>query len=978
MARALQLLLLMLGLMAVSNSRALDPEHHVSEYTITDWTMEEGLPHNLVFALAQDDEGYLWIGSWEGAARFNGRSFTAFDERKLKGVPLIGVRTILHDQDGALLFGTAQHGIVRYAKGEWSRLEPTVEKSLRVVSLLRARDGSLWIGTDRSVQQLWPDGRLETVAEGELPYGVVFSMLERSDGAMLIGSEHGLFEFRVGRLNRLGEKLKLPATAVRSMVQRRNGNLIVAGNGGAYIVTPDGEVKSIITRGVEAVLEDRDDTLWIGISGGGLARWQQGRIQMIDEALGLHGRNSQALIEDREGLLWVGTTNGLYRVSDAPAFGLDKTRGLGDNYPRTILRHHDTMFVGHANGLDYWRGDAFEAISLDVDDTSVLALAEARDGGLWVGTYDRGVLYLANGSQRTDPSRRIDDGLPSRHVRALAETADGSLWIGTTAGLVRRRADGTLQEVQDLPGRNGSFVRGLSPARDGGLWISLANGLMRWSPDERMQRWLSDADFPGIGALDVLETENGDAWIGTDHGLLRLRAGTFTLYDRSDGLPNDTVLRVLLDRQGAMWLCSSRGAFRVELEQFENLERGLSDRLSVDVIDHASGMPSSQCNGASGPAGDLDASGRVWLPTALGVAVIDPIAVAQRSQVQVPIRIEGVQADTKPLASSTRHELAASVNRVVVHFVALHLRDPLGVRYRYRMVGLDNDWIEAGNDLDAVYTNLPPGILKFEVQAAMAPVDWRLAKDLPTASVEIERIPPFWRRTWFFLLLPFLVLAVLSGIFLWLSMRANRRQLKLAQLVEDRTAELRETNRALVDIGRERESLLKQLAWEASHDRLTGLPNRLAGERALADAITRAERIDAPLSVALLDIDYFKKINDTHGHAVGDKVLRHVTELMAAHCEGQAIELARYGGEEFLFLMPGRRLSEAAEHLRGLIAALADSQLDLSDGRTLRCTASMGVVQWQTPLTPSQVVLQADRRLYRAKRNGRNQVVDHD
>ncbi|HET9049333.1 MAG TPA: diguanylate cyclase [Chiayiivirga sp.] len=975
--RVLQCLLLLLGLMVVSDSRALDPDHHVSEYTVTGWTMEDGLPHNLVFALAQDDEGYLWIGSWEGAARFNGRSFTAFDERKLKDVPLIGVRTILHDQDGALLFGTAQHGIVRYAKGEWSKLEPTVEKSLRVVSMLRARDGSLWIGTDRSVLQLWPDGRLETVAEGELPYGVVFSLLERENGDMLIGSEHGLFEFHDGRLQALSQRLHLPATAVRAMVQRRNGNLIVAGNGGAFVITPSAQVQRIMERSVESLLEDRDDSLWLGISGGGLARWHQGRVQVIDEALGLHGRNSQALIEGRDGLLWVGTTNGLFRINDAPAFGLDKTRGLGDNYPRTILRHHDTMYVGHANGLDLWRGDVFEPIDLG-GDVSVLALASARDGGLWIGTYDRGVLYLPDDERRVVSAKAIVEGLPSRHVRALAETADGSLWIGTTAGLVRRRADGSVQDVEDLPGHTGSFVRGISAARDGGLWISLANGLMHWSPDERMQRWVADENFPGIGAFDVLETENGDAWIGTDHGLLRLRAGKFSMYDRSRGLPNDTLLRVLRDRQGAMWLCSSRGAFRVDFAQFEELDRGTRDRLSVDTIDHASGMPSSQCNGASGPAGDLDAVGRIWFPTALGVAVIDPVAVVARSKVRVPILIEGVQANSKPLAPAQLHVLATSINRVVVRYVGLHLRDPLGVRYRYRMLGFENEWVDAGNDLDAVYTNLPPGVLRFEVQAAMAPVDWARAKDLPTAAIEFRRIPPFWRQPWFYVALPFIMLALSVMAFLWVSMRANKRQQQLALLVDARTQELSQANEALQQAWRDRESLLKQMAWQASHDALTDLPNRAACDARLRDAVFEAGASGRPLSVALLDIDHFKKINDNHGHAVGDAVLRHVARVVKKAMDDQGVDVARYGGEEFLFVLADRSLEDAARVMRVLLADLAASAVELAEGGSIACTASVGVAQWQVGQTASKIVLAADKRLYLAKRGGRNRVVDHD
>ena len=967
---------LLIGLLAAASVHALDPNHHVNEYTVTAWTMEDGLPHNLVHAVAQDRDGYLWVGSWEGAARFNGRQFTNFDQRTLPDIPLLGVRTIVRDRDDAMLFGTAQHGVIRLADGVWSKLEPTVEQRLRVISLRRAPDGSLWIGTDQALHRLWPDGRLETIGADAIPSGAVFTLLESGQGDMLIGSEHGLFRFHAGQIENWGQQLGLDASSVRALVRRRNGDLIIGGDGGAFVLASDGPLRQILDQRVESLLEDHDQTLWIGVSSGGLVRWHQNRTERIDAPMGLRGRNSQALIEDREGLLWVGTTNGLYRVNDAPAFGLDSARGLGDNYPRTILRHNGTMYVGHARGLDRWHDDTFEPVALGPDEVSVLALASARHGGLWIGTYDRGVLFLPDGASVA--ANAISDPLPSRHVRALYETADGSLWIGTTAGLVRRHPDGRLQRFEDQPGHSGSFVRGISPARDGGLWIALADGLMRWHPDQSLERWTSEVDFPGIGAFDVLEVENGDAFIGTDHGLLRLRAGHFSLYDRSNGLPNDTIFRVLQDRQGALWLGSNRGAFRIEPEQFDELDAGEQEKLSVDAVDRASGMPSSQCNGGSGPAGDFDAAGRLWLPTSLGVAVIDPIATAARGRAPVPIRIESVRADAQILPIDAPLSLAASVNRIVVRYVSLHLRDPLDVQYRYRLLGLDRDWIEAGNDIEAVYTNLPSGLLRFEVQAAMAPVDWDGARQLPTATIELKRTPPFWRRLWFYALLPLGLLAISLAWFFWQAARSRRREHELARLVEDRTRELRGKNAALQQAGREREVLLQQLAFQASHDALTGLPNRRAGEERLGNAVREAAATGAPLSVALLDIDHFKQINDQHGHDVGDIMLRHVAEVLVQSGCVKPDDLARYGGEEFLLLLPNQSLGEASTQLRALTERIATSPAVLPDGSHLTCSASIGVTQWRPGLTPSQVVVQADRLLYQAKAQGRNRVVEVD
>lgn len=954
---------------------ALDPAHHVSEYTVTAWNMEDGLAHNLVHALAQDADGYLWIGSWEGAARFNGRTFASFGKHAAPGISLAGARAILRDRDGALLFGTAQNGVVRLLDGVWSTLEPTVVQRLRALELLRTTDGDLWIGTDTGLWRLSGETSLQDVGSTVgLAAGSVFALLDLGPDGLLIGSEHGAFLLRENRLEAWGLARGIPPGQVRGLLLRRDGSFVIAASAGAFLAWPDGRLDQLFASEVEAVLEDRDGALWLSVTSGGLVRYFHGRLDTIDETLGLRGRGSPAMMEDRDGLIWVGTTNGLFRIADAPAFGLGTVRGLGDNYPRTILRHPSgTLYVGHARGLDRWTGDGFRPVPLDVQETSVLALAPALDGGLWIGTYDRGVLYLpADG--RTETIRRID-GLPMRHVRALRETSDGSLWIGTTAGLVRRWPDGRIEPIEDAPGHLSAFIRGIAPARDGGLWIGFDNGLMRWHPDGRSKRWLASAGFPGVGSFDVLETARGTAFIGSDRGLLRLRNEQFTVLDSAAGIPNDTIFRLLQDGLGALWLCSNRGAFRIDRAQFEELDAGLRDRVSVDTVDRLSGMPSSQCNGGSGPAGDLDGNGAIWFPTALGVAVIDPEAVAARSRVRVPVHIEGVQVDGVAQSPGAKQTLASTVRRVVIQYIGLHLRAPQGVRYRYRMVGFDHDWVDVGTGTEAVYTNLPVGPLRFEVQATMAPPDWQGLEAIPTATLDLEQLPPLWLRPWFLALALLALVALLLGVTAWRSASFRAQQARLRRIIDARTHELSSKNQALQEADRERESLLRQLSYQASHDALTGLANRRAGEARLVTAIEAAERSGTPLCVALMDVDHFKQINDSHGHAAGDAVLRHLSALLSGSGFVRPEDVARHGGEEFLLILPRLDLAAAIERLRALGSVVATSSVALGDGARLSCSVSVGVAQWQPGLLPSRLVALADQRLYLAKQQGRDRVV---
>lgn len=974
-------LLLLLTALAGREVRALDPERRVDEYTITGWTMEDGLPHNLVQRVAQSPEGFLWIGTWEGAARFNGRGFTTFDAHTVPGVDLVGVRSIVRDGD-TMLFGTAQYGVFRLAAGHWERLGGAEAQRLQVTVLLRDRDGVLWIGTENGLHRLDGDGRLTSFGpEQGLAGRLVFSLLQLADGDLAVGTEHGLERIHAGTAAPWGSSLGLPPVPVRSLLSMRDGSLLAGGQAGAWRIAPGGSgAQRLIETRVEAMLEDRDGQIWLSTAGDGLFRYRDAALQDGPHRLALSGRGSPALFEDREGLIWVGTTNGLYRIADGPVYGIDAARGLSDGYARVVMETGDgSVWIGHAGGLDRLREDRVEAVPLPgLGDrpASVLALAPARDGGMWLGTYDQGVLHLPGPAGGT-PQPRLTraGGLPADHVRALLEDPDGTLWVGTTHGLARRR-DGELRLFGSAQGLPAGFIRVLYRAPDGVLWIGTSAGIAALDADERIRAWHPERDFPAMGSFDFLGDPDGTLWIASDRGLLRLRDGRFTVYDRSAGLPKDTVFRILDDGRGQLWLSSNHGVFRIAREALDAHDRGLRRQLALEVFDRTDGMPSSQSNGGSAPAGWIGRDGRLWFPTAAGVAVVDPAATDRQPRGEIPIAFERIVIDGQARPPAARHMLGPGVRRVAIAFAGLSFRAPRDVRYRYRMSGFDEGWLEAGADAEAVYTNLPPGRFRFEVQAARVPVDWSEVTAAP-ATIEIEVEPPFWRRSGFVAAALVAAVALIDLTSRLRSIHYRRRERRLAALVEQRTQDLRAKNAALEQADREREDLLRRLEYQALHDPLTGLPNRRAADAYLVETIAQLSAGGGQLCVGLLDVDHFKRINDEHGHDAGDAVLREVAALLtdALGADGFA---ARHGGEEFLIALTGRppaAARQAFERLRERIAARGPAG---GGERPLRCTASIGLAVWRAPLGPRQLLALADRRLYRAKRRGRNCIVGDD
>ena len=978
--------LCLLVLLVGAPAWALDPARKVDEYTIARWTMEDGLPHNLVHTISQDADGYLWAGTWEGAARFDGRRFTSYDASTVQGLEIEGVRAITpHPQGGmALSLGRVGPGVLRFHHGRWERL-PGQAGTLADVSVLKfAQDGALWIGTDHSLFRLGADGAMQEIGSTHprLANERVLTILPLPDGKALVGNRHGLFRIDGGRASEWGRETGMPETSVLAIQASRWGGILVGGSAGVWRLE-QGRAQQITGERAEAMLEDRNGNLWISTLDG-LRRYAQGRHETLGERNGLMGRLAPALFEDRDGLLWVGTTNGLYRISDGPVFGLARSSGLRDIYVRAIIeRPGQGVWIGHPMGVDVWQAGQARAVPLAFDgkaDPSVLSMANARDGGLWIGTYDQGVIHLpVAGADGQFRPWRIDetDGLPSNHVRALLERADGSLWIGSNEGVSVYRDDRIVRNYGTEDGLPDGNVYMLYETAQGVLWIGTSNGMAMMLRDGTVRTWLPMSDFPAVAAFDFLADPDGSLWIASDRGLLHWHDDRFVQFDHRQGLPNNRLFRLLEDDNGDFWTSSNRGVFRISRAALTAMENRHLSRLPVEAFTHADGLPSSQANGATSPAGWPMRDGKLWFATANGIGVIDPDDARRQRAQGITLVVESVEADGRVLPPQERHALPADTRRVVIRFTGLNQRAPERLRYRYRMVGFDRDWIETDNGIahDAVYTNLPSGKLRFEVQVMNAPADWSKPDDVVTRTVALDKASPWWLRAWAVLAYAVLLILVGWGLLLLAMRRHRHRQRRLEALVEARTSELSDKNAQLEQAGEANAHLLEQLAYQARHDPLTRLANRRAGDAFLAEALEVSRREGRPLSVALVDIDHFKAVNDRYGHAFGDEVLSQIAAL-AEQLAGdrEDVLIARYGGEEFLVCQQ-LPWSTARARLEALREGIAQASIDTPDGGTLHCTVSIGVADLEAGQDLHDLLRVADERLYKAKQQGRNRLV---
>ena len=474
----------------------------------------------------------------------------------------------------------------------------------------------------------------------------------------------------------------------------------------------------------------------------------------------------------------------------------------------------------------------------------------------------------------------------------------------------------------------------------------------------------------------------GVMWMSTDRGLVRYR-----YLDRhldhvgiEQGLPVDAVFQMVVDRQGSAWLGSNRGVLRMD---YAALMRRADDtdrqRLRVDLFGTLDGMVSSQGNGASGPTTVLRPDGSVWFATAGGAVTVQPDRLALfRVLPPPPVVIERVTLDGQPVdaAPSSRLRIAPGVGRLSIAYAGLSYLLPQGIRYRTRLDGFDRDWVERGDQRLAEFTSLAPGEYVFRVSAANADGRWNPREAVLRFVVE----PSLWQMPGFWIVLGLFAAALSVGLYRDRMARYRRNEARLRQLVDERTVDLQRQSERLLRADEERERLLSRLREQtedfarlAHEDPLTGLPNRRRFDEALAHEFARSVRSGEAWSLAMIDIDHFKQVNDRHSHAVGDQALRAVAGVLRA-CGRDMDTVARLGGEEFALLMPHTALAQAlgvCERLR--MAVRSHDCGDIAPG--LAVTISIGVAAWPQHPDPAAVMAAADAALYRAKTGGRDRVM---
>ena len=781
--RGLALSAYLVVLVFCARAVALDPARSLQELGHQTWLSENGLPQNTVQALTQTRDGYIWIGTQAGLARFDGVKFDVFDKRNTPEFKSNDIRSLFEDSNGALWVGTS-FGLVRWQNQRFATF--TTNEGLpdnNVGPIAEDREGNLWIATSDALA-IYRGGNFKTVSA---PNGIR-ELLVTADGAVVVAGSNGVETFKNGALVFSDTPEDLRPKGVTAIAQDSIGGFWYGATDGLWEIRDGKRTIRSTNEGlpvgrINCLRFDREGTLWIGTSNG-LARLRNNQIESITAANGLSSNLVLSILEDREGSVWVGTeAGGLNLLKNKKFTTFTSKDGLSSDLVKAIYQARDgAVWIGtNGAGLTCLKNGKVSTFTTreGLASDTVLSLAGDDSGQLWIGTPD-GLNLYHNGKFRTFT---FADGLSNDLVRSVFVDRGGDLWVGTRAGL-NRFHNNQFDVYTTKDGLANDFIGTLYQDSKGNLWIGTLGGLSRFAYGKFKTFRTSDGLSSDI-VTSLTEDAAGDLWIGTNGGgLNRLRGDKFVSFTSRDGLPDDVIYRVLEDGLQHLWCASNKGIFRVDKQELNAFADKQITRLSPALYGTADGMLTRECSGGGHPAGWKMSDGKLWFATIKGVASVDPNHLAVNS-LPPPIVIEQVRIDDQAASTQAPIKVAAGSTRFDFYYTAPSFIAPENVRFRYKLEGFDRDWVDGGNRRVAYYTNLRPGNYKFRVIAANNDGVW----NQEGATLEFYLQPRFYQTYWFYALL---VLALAAIVWQLYRLRLRRMSSEFGVVLAERNRIARE------------------------------------------------------------------------------------------------------------------------------------------------------------------------------------------
>jgi len=909
-------------------------------------SISDGLEDTVIFSIKQDNYGFLWVSTRTGINRFDGEQFWTYG--RINGLPHNLSRDLLSSRDGTL-WAASELGVAWFDGIKFQPISDWPEK-ISARSMSEAPDGTIWVATYGAGLFQIKTGENPKIInqinyESGLPNDRVRTIFIDSKGNIWAGMNNHVVRISNGQIEKINWDFK--KTEIRTFYEHTDGSIWAGTRLG--IARFDGESFSAFNMGIDlsqqtinTIIRDKENNVWLGTRDFGVYKFDTNlksiHLDMVD---GLPDNSVNSIYQDDEANLWFGTYGGgLARLSTSKVLNWKSQTNLTNPNIYSIADDHKgcIWFGTNGNGVSSLCNKQMKHYSRKdgLPHNKVLSTIIDNKGTPWFGTL-QGLSHFENNQFVNYDQQQGMSGSVSYHI---LQTSDETFWVGTNNGLDHFDGEKFTQYNQSH-GLPNNRINRLLESRDGGLWIASANGLTKFKNNE-FKNYSTNDGLPANFINDFYEDNLGGLWIATNNGLSYFINGKFKNWTTANGLPHNNSSVILPGNGDEIWVGTSRGVAIFNGKDFTVITS--REGLVFDLVNRGSGY--------KGTNGDL------WFGTGNGISRFSA-DFKPGSSSPPPVHLLSVSNNQVKLAQNIHADVPQQGSSLNFKFSAISFQRAPDVNFKYRLAnGSNSPWRETR--LREIQINsLAAGDYNFEVTARIGTGKW----NKNTAKFNFTVVPPFWRTLWFLVL----VIVAILGVFVYRNYRSRLHAIHLENTVLERTKQLHELN--------------KGLEWLANHDNLTRLPNRNHLHQKLNE-LQFSHSIEQ-LGVIVIDLDYFKIINDKYGHTAGDIALKVFAEMLQKIIRKNQIA-SRWGGEEFLIICPqidSPRLKKLSEEI---IMNCRQLDIIISHDQAIKLNCSIGFAltplyeeESQNEIPWGKTIQLADLALYDAKHSGRNCAIGY-
>ncbi|WP_375562443.1 two-component regulator propeller domain-containing protein [Bernardetia sp. OM2101] len=798
--------------------QGLTPDKSLTQYILTNWTTVEGMPSNTTNHITQDNIGFIWVTGYDGLVRFDGANFHTYTnstnpEFNTNSFTALEVETNESGKESEIWIGSEGNGLVHYKNRQIESLFDTLSVRIETIYVEKSRNNQpkrIWLGTRGKGIYFVENERLIRWEGAKNTTGQI-NNYQNTTVKKITGDQKGNIYFaitKVGLVHFDGQKIKeftqengLPTDNVTEILYEENykNTKIYIGTTEGIAVLENNQIRKLEFTSqdyINSIYIDNFSSIWVGTNNGLLRITQDNKVERLNESNGLPHNIVRKIIQDKEKNIWFTCyKGGIVQLKQGKFTNYTTTDGLSNN-SINILEPFDknTLLVGsdfpqldiihQGNAMAF--GHPLQRIT-----ARVKTIKKASDGSVWLGS-DNGVIQLQN----FDPLAKIPytkevfynekNGLSSNIVRTILEDKNHNIWIGTRTGgitIISPSGEITYHNTDtDFPS---NFIMSIKQDENGIIWVGTNNaGIIKLKDKKQLEHISTEQGLVSDLVFSTYFDKDNTVWATTTQGISKIENNKITNFTAKNGLPVSSIFDILEDKVGNFWCTTSQGIFVMAKKDFEKITNGEIEKIPFELFNKSDGMKESQCSGASFSIQTSD--GKFWIPTVGGVVSIDPSSIPT-NQIHPNVAINKIIVDGNSMFTNQEPVLLpAGTQRIVFEYSGLSFVHPSDVKFRYKVKGIDKDWISAEEERKATYTNLPPNTYIFQLEA----YNEEGLKSDEIATLEFKIEPLFYQTTVFKVITLILFFVIIYLVYRWRVRRVEKRNQRLEKTVEQRTAEI--------------------------------------------------------------------------------------------------------------------------------------------------------------------------------------------